>query len=73
MDTSFKDSLSTRSRNGLIGRFGYSDIIYQPEKIAAGRDKLKLARNIGPKSLREIAEALYKLGYIEDIEYWIRS
>jgi hypothetical protein len=71
MNTSFKDSLSTRSKNGLIGCFGYSEILYQPEKIAAGRNRLNLARNIGQKSLQEIAEALYKFGYIDNIDKWL--
>ena len=61
----FKDMLSTRSKNGLTGAFGDPNIIYQPDRIAAGRDKLTLARNIGPKSLQEIAEALYLFEYIE--------
>jgi len=47
MDKKFADSLSTRSKNGLAGAFGGPDIIYQPERIAAGRDRLTLARNIG--------------------------
>ena len=47
MDKKFADSLSTRSKNGLTGAFGDKDIIYQPERIAAGRDRLTLARNIG--------------------------
>jgi hypothetical protein len=69
----FADMLSTRSKNGLVGCFGDKDIINQPERIAAERDKLKLARNIGPKSLREIAFDLRMLGYIKDIELWIES
>jgi hypothetical protein len=73
MDTKFTNSLTTRAKNGLTGAFGDSNIIYQPERIAAGRDKLTLARNIGKKSLQEIAEALYEFGYIDDIEKWLRS
>jgi hypothetical protein len=68
----FEDSLSTRSMNGLIGCFGDSDIIYQPERIAAGRDKLTLARNIGAVSLGEIASNLYKYGFINDINNWLK-
>ena len=67
----FKDMLSTRCKNGLIGCFGDGDIINQPQRIAAGRDKLTLARNIGPKSLREIAEILHKFHYIEDYDKWL--
>jgi hypothetical protein len=75
MDTNktFSDMLSTRSINGLIGCFGDGDIINQPERIAAGRDRLTLARNIGPKSLREIALALNEFSYIDDIEKWLRG
>ena len=73
MDTKFAESLSTRTKNGLIGCFGDGDIIYQPEKIAAGRDKLTRARNIGAKGLQEIALGLYKFGYIDDPESWLES
>ena len=69
----FKDMLSTRSKNGLTGAFGDPDIIYQPERIAAGRDRLTLARNIGAKSLQEIALLLYEFGYIDDVEMWLGS
>ena len=69
----FADSLSTRCKNGLIGCFGDGDIICQPERIAAGRDRLTLARNIGKKSLREIAFALYKFGCIDHVEKWLDS
>ena len=67
----FAEQLSTRCKNGLIGCFGDGDIIYQPEKIAAGRDKLTLARNIGPKSLQEIAINLFKYGFIKDTDMWL--
>ena len=68
MDTKFTNSLTTRAKNGLTGCFGDVDIIYQPEKIAAGRNKLTLARNIGPKSLKEIALLLHNFCYIDDVE-----
>jgi hypothetical protein len=67
----FANELTTRCKNGLTGCFGDSDIVFQPEKIAAGREKLTLARNIGSKSLQEIAEALYKFDYIKDIDQWL--
>ena len=56
-----------------MGCFGDGDIINQPERIAAGRDKLKRARNIGKKSLQEIALALYKFDYIDDIDKLLRG
>lgn len=71
MDKTFADSLSTRSKNGLKGCFGDNDIICQPERIAAGREKLTLAMNIGPKSLQEIALLLYTFHYIDDAEKWV--
>ena len=70
---SFADSLSTRGKNGLIGCFGNGDIINQPERIAAGRDRLTLARNIGAVSLEEIASNLYKYGFINDINNWLKG
>jgi len=62
--------LSTRSKNGLSQCFG-SKVLEQPERIAAGRVKLTLARNIGPKSLKEIAKLLYEFRYIDDIDKWL--
>jgi hypothetical protein len=73
MDIKFKDMLSTRSKNGLIGCFSDDDIINQPERIAAGRHKLTRARNIGRKALQEIASNLYKYGFINDIDKWLRG
>ena len=67
----FKDMLSTRAKNGLIGCFGDGDIINQPERTAAGRDKLTFARNIGRKSLQEIAFNLFNYGFIDDIDKWL--
>ena len=68
---SFADCLSTRCKNGLTGCFGDRDIICQPERVAAGRNRLTRARNIGPKSLREIAFFLFEFGYIDDIGKWL--
>ena len=73
MDTLFAENLSTRCKNGLIGCFGDPDIICQPERIAVGRDRLKLPRNIGPKSLKEIALLLHDFCYIDDVEKWLGS
>ena len=69
----FADGLSTRCKNGLIGCFGDGDIINKPQRITAGRDKLTLARNIGPKSLREVADILHILHYIENRDKWLES
>jgi hypothetical protein len=67
---SFVDSLSTRSKNGIARCFG-RDALDTPEVIAAGRGRLALARNIGIKSLQEIASLLSKYGYIDNIDEWI--
>jgi len=42
-----------------------------PQKIA-GLDRVKLAKikNLGRKSLKEIAFALHAIGYIEDMDSW---
>ena len=40
--------------------------------FARSRDKLTLARNIGPKSLREIAFNLCKYGFIKNTDQWLR-
>ena len=69
----FAAGLSARAKNGLIGCYGDRDIIYQPEKTVAGRDRLTLARNIGAKSLHEIAFLLCKYGFIDNIEKWFHA
>ena len=72
MDTSFKDSLSTRAKWGLRGCFG-PESLDNPEIVVAGRERLTRARNIGPKSLQEIAFLLCKFGHIDDVEKWLGS
>ena len=69
----FAEMLSTRAKNGLAGAFGGPDILYHPERIAAGRERLTLARNIGAVPLGEIASNLYKYGFINDIDNWLRG
>ena len=70
---SFPRGKSTRNKNGFIGCFGDRDIINHPERIVAGRDRLTLARNIGAVSLGEIASNLYKYGFINDINNWLKG
>ena len=75
METSkkFADGLSTWSKNGLVRLFG-RDVLKEPEVIAGlGMEPLKMAIGLGPKSLHEIAWALYGFGYIDDIEQWMRD
>ena len=70
MDTSFKDSLSTRTKNALKGCYGPEGLDH-PEIIAAGRERLKIARNIGAGGLKEIAKELHKLGLIDNPVSWL--
>ena len=75
-NTSFADSLSTRSKYGLARCFGMygRDIIHKPEVIAeAGMAKLERTVQLGKKSFQEIAEVLYEFGYIDDVERWLGS
>jgi hypothetical protein len=67
----FADELSTWSKNGLSRLFG-RDVLKEPEVIAGiGIVVLEQAIGLGPKSLGEIAEALYKSGYIDDPVRWL--
>ena len=68
----FPDALSTRSRNGLHGSFGW-DVWHEPWVIAeAGSARLKRTVQLGPKSLREIAESLWEFGYMVQAGYaWV--
>jgi hypothetical protein len=69
----FADTLSVRSKNGLTRCFG-SAVLGRPEVIAtADSARLKMTVQLGPKSLREIAERLFQLGYIDDRERWLES
>ena len=68
MNNAFKDSLSTRSKNGLSRCFG-SQVLDTPEVIAeAGMARLRLAVGLGHKSLQEIALALYEFCYIDEVD-----
>jgi hypothetical protein len=72
-NTSFKDELSAWSQNGLSRIFG-PQILDSPEVIAGlGMESLKMAIGLGPKSLQEIARALYKYGCIDDPVRWLEG
>ena len=72
-NTSFKDELSSWSKNGLSRIFG-SEILDSPEVIAGlGTESLKKAIDLGPKSLHEIARGLHKHGYLEDPVGWLEG
>lgn len=71
----FIEALSTRSKNALLRCFGgREEIFLKPEIIAeAGPSKLKMTNQLGFKSLKEIAGALYKFRYITDLYEWLKS
>ena len=72
-DKTFAEDLSDWTKAGLIRLYG-KDILNKPEIIAAlGMPCLKDAIGLGPKSLREIAEVLFGLGYIDDPDQWLNT
>ena len=72
-NTSFKDELSSWSKDGLSRIFG-SEILDTPEVIAGlGMEPLKKAIGLGPKSLHEIARALHSCDHIDDPVRWLAS
>jgi hypothetical protein len=67
----FKSYLSTRSQNGILRCLG-RDVLDKPEKIVeAGPARLKRTVQIGPKSIKGIALALFEFGYIDNPEMWL--
>jgi len=63
--------LSTRPKNALTNYFRNENILDNPQKIAGlGRVKLAKIKNLGRKSVNEIAFALHAIGYIEDMDSW---
>lgn len=69
-----KKVLSVRSQKALISYFKTEDILNNPQKIAnLGRVKFPRIRNLGRKSIKEIAFALHDLGYIENIDVWLNQ
>ncbi len=68
----FEQALSPRSKNALMGYYKDRKIFTNSEIIAnAGRKKIFSIKNIGRKNLKEIAEALYKTGYIDYDDPWL--
>jgi hypothetical protein len=69
----FKDELSIRSIDGLARCFG-RQALDAPEVITkAGAKRLSLAVGLGEKSIKEIAEVLYKFGFVDSIDDWLES
>ena len=70
-NTTFANELSTWSRNGLSRIFG-PQILDTPEVIAGlGMELLEMVIGIGSKSLQEIALALFRFGYIDNVYKWL--
>lgn len=68
----FEQALSARSKNALMGYFKDRSIFTNPDKIASmGRDTILSIQNIGRKNIKEIAQALYKLGHIDYDDSWL--
>lgn len=70
----FEQALSTRSKNALMGYFKDRNIFTNPEiLVQTGREKISSIQNIGAKNIKEITEALYKLGYIDYDDPWLKN
>lgn len=67
-----KQMLSYRAQKALKRRFEAEDILSDPKKIAEtkGIEYLKL-RNVGCKTIKEMARALHNLGCIKNIDAWL--
>ena len=73
-NNTFADELSIWSKNGLIRLYG-KDILDDPETIAwiGMNGFLENAIGLGPKSLQEIFSLLFEIGYIDDIQKWMKN
>ena len=68
----FKRALSPAIRKALVEFWGSEEIVKQPE-IIVGLGPVGISRinRIGKKSLWQIAQALYSLGYIDSPDVWL--
>ncbi len=65
----FQKSLSQRAQNALIDYFGGIDIFINPNRLAdSGKNKLLKIKNLGRKTINEIASSLEKHGFLSDKE-----
>src|SRR4030067_1309011 len=67
-----KKLLSSRTQKILNKSFANENILENPQKIASlGKDKLLQIKNIGRKTLKELAVALQTLGFIKHDDKWL--
>jgi len=65
----FQKSLSQRAQNALIDYFGGIDIFINPNRLAdSGKNKLLKIKNLGRKTINEIASSLEKHGFLSNKE-----
>ena len=69
-----KQMLSTRPQTALTIYFKSASILEDPQRIAElGRTNISRIKNIGLKSIYQIASALNNLGSIESIDDWLNQ
>ena len=65
----FQKSLSQRAQNALIDYCGGIDIFINPNRLVdAGKNKLLKIKNLGRKTINEIASSLEKHGFLSNKE-----
>jgi intein-encoded DNA endonuclease-like protein len=65
----FQKSLSQRAQNALIDHFGGIDIFINPNRLAdSGKNRLLKIKNLGRKTINEIASSLEKHGFVSNKE-----
>jgi len=70
--TTFATALPPATRKVLNNYWGNNDIFVHPDIIAdMGAHALSSVNRIGIKSLRKIAETLYRFEYIDDPDSWL--
>ena len=68
----FEQALSTKTKNALLRHFKDRSIFATPEKfVQMGKDAILSIQNIGRRDIKEIAQALYQLGYIDYDDPWM--
>ena len=70
--SSFENTIPASARKALVEYWGNEHILNHPEIIAElGPVSISKINRIGRKSLRRIAEALDRFGYIESSGKWL--